>query len=152
MDIIGNSKGTPAKELSSYYGFSSLCARAVRLADECEEIEDLVNAMKNRTFTDSRIRRGLLALLCRIPRYAEKELPAFTQVLSANEKGREILSQMKETSSVPVFTKPAHALKSDDKRICRQVSAQILADEIYAMAMPKKQKKGYFLKQTPTIF
>ncbi len=145
-------KTIPQKELSSYYGFSSLCARAVRLADECERIEDLVKEMKNRSFTDSRIRRGLLSVLCRIPRHAEKELPAFTQVLSANEKGREILAQMKETSSVPVFTKPAHALKLDSKTVCRQVSAQILADEIYVMAMPKKQEKGYFLKQKPTIF
>lgn len=145
-------KTTSPKELSSYYGFSSLCSRAIRLADECEGIEDLVKKMKNRTFTDSRIRRGVLSVLCRIPRHVEKELPAFTQVLSANEKGREILAQMKEVSSVPVFTKPAHALKSENKAVFRQVSAQILADEIYVMAMPKKQEKGYFLKQKPTIF
>ena len=47
-----------------------------------------------------------------------------------DEKGREILFQMKETSSVPVFTKPAHALKSEDKTVCRQVSAQILAGNL----------------------
>jgi cytidyltransferase-like protein len=145
-------KTTPRRELVSYYGFSALCDRAVRFAGESDSLESLVEKMKNRSFTDSRIRRGLVALLCKIPRHAEKESPLYTQVLAANKKGREILSQIRDKSEISVFTKPSHALRSSDRSVRRQASAAFLADEIYAMAMPKKQEDGFFLKQSPTIF
>ncbi len=139
------------KELSSVYGFSSLCDRAKRFAGECSDMEELVEKMKNATFTDSRIRRALLSLLLDIPRFAEKESPAYSMVLAANEKGREILSQMKEVGDIPVFTKPAHALRCEELSVKRQFSRASLAEEIYAMAFPKNQGEGFFLKKTPTI-
>ena len=144
-------KTSSRKELSSYYGFSALCDRAVRHVHASESFDGLVEKMKNASFTDSRIRRGLVSALCRVPRLAEKETPAYTLVLGANEKGREILTQMKEASSIPVFTKPSHPLRSKDRIVLRQASCGAQADEIYAMAFPEKQEEGYFLKQTPTI-
>ncbi len=140
------------KELSSYYGFSALCDRAKHFAGESRDLEDLVEKMKNATFTDSRIRRGLLALLCNIPRFAEKEMPSFSMVLGANEKGREMLSEMKKASCIPVFTKPAHALQSKDPVVKKQFSREAMADEIYAMAFPVNQGEAYFLKKSPVIF
>ncbi len=140
------------KEMKEIYGFSALCDRARKFAGESESVEDLVRKMKNASVTDSRIRRGLLALLLNIPRHAEKEAPLYTQVLAAGEKGREMISKSKECGSIPVFTKPAHALRSEDQGILRQASAAHLADEIYQMAFPKKETEGYFLKQTPAIF
>ena len=140
------------KELTSIYGFSSLCDRAKRFAGECDDIEELVEKMKNATFTDSRIRRGLLALLCGTPRYVEKESPKYSMVLAANEKGREMLSEMKKLSLIPTFTKPAHALRYDDIDVKKQFSRAALSDEIYAMAFPKNQGEGFFLKKGPAIF
>ena len=140
------------KELSSYYGFSALCDRAKHFLGESRDLEELVEKMKNATFTDSRIRRGLLALLCEIPRFAEKETPSFSMVLAANEKGREMLAEMKKASSIPIFTKPAHALQSKDPLVKKQFSKEALADEIYAMAFPRPQGEGYFLKKSPVIF
>lgn len=139
------------KELSSVYGFSALCDRAVRYAGECASVEELVNKIKNPSFTDSRIRRGLLSLLLQIPRYAEKETPAYTALLAASARGRELLGEIKEKGSIPVFTKPAHALRCEDAVIQRQASAAHLADEIYAMAFPKKQVSGFFIKKMPHL-
>ena len=139
------------KELCEYYGFSPLCDRAKKVVGECETIEDLVGKLKSRNITDSRIRRALFSVLCRIPRFAEKDLPAYTLLLGATEKGREILSEMKETSQIPVFTKPAHALKSSDRKVSVQASRAFLAEEIFSMAMPRKAEDGFFLKKTPKI-
>lgn len=139
------------KELSSFYGFSALCDRAVRYCGECESVEKLVEKIKNPSFTDSRIRRGLLSLLLRIPRFAEKEVPLYTVLLASTEKGRRLLGEIKEKGSIPVFTKPAHALRSDDPEIRRGASNAFLADEIYAMAFPRKQKDGFFIKKMPHI-
>ncbi|MBQ3075155.1 MAG: nucleotidyltransferase family protein [Clostridia bacterium] len=139
------------KELSSIYGFSALCDRAVRYCGECEGVEELVQRIKNPTFTDSRIRRGLLALLLQIPKFAEKESPLYTVLLAANASGREMLGTVKEHGSIPFFTKPAHLLRCEDLAIQRQASRALLADEIYAMAFPQKQKDGFFLKKMPHI-
>lgn len=142
---------TPRKELASIYGMGPLCDRAKKIAPSCNTVEELVEKLGSPTFTHSRVRRSLLALLCGVDRYAEKEKPAFTMVLAANEKGRELLSQMKDTARIPVFTKPAHALKCGDKRVLRQSSALFLADDLYAAAFPKKGENGEFLKKTPYI-
>ncbi len=139
------------KELSSIYGFSALCDRAVRYCGECETVEELVKRIKNPSFTDSRIRRGLLALLLQIPRFAEKEEPSYTTLLASTARGRALLSEIKEKGSIPVFTKPAHALRCDDLGVQRQASRAYLADEIYAMAVPEKQRDGYFIKKMPHI-
>ena len=90
-------------------------------------------------------------MLLQIPRFAEKEQPAFTTLLGASAKGRELLSQIKEKGNIPVFTKPAHALRSNNSAIQRQASAAYLADEIYAMAFPVKQSSGFFIKKMPHI-
>lgn len=139
------------KELSSIYGFSALCDRAVRYCPECQSVEELVEKIKNPSFTDSRIRRGLMALLLQIPRFAEKDSPAYTMLLASSAAGRELLGRIKEEGSIPVFAKPAHALRHEDRRICRQASDAYLADEIYSMAFPKKQADGFFVKKMPHI-
>ncbi len=144
-------KTRPREELVHLYGFSSLCDRAKRFAPECETLEELVEKMKNPSVTDSRIRRALVALLCGIPRYAEKEIPLYTLVLAANDKGRQILGQIKEGSQISVFTKPSHPLRENREDVLRQASAAHLADEIYSMAFPEKQDSGYFFKQSPTM-
>ncbi|MBE6713324.1 MAG: nucleotidyltransferase family protein [Ruminococcaceae bacterium] len=139
------------KELSSVYGFSALCDRAVRYCGECQSVEELVEKIKNPSFTDSRIRRGLLALLLQIPRFAEKEVPAYTTLLACNARGRDLLGAIKEQGTIPVFTKPAHAFRSEDKTVQHQASRAYLADEIYAMAFPQKQRDGFFIKKMPYV-
>lgn len=139
------------ESLSRIYGFSALSARARRFLPESDSIAELVEQMKNATFTDSRIRRALLALLLDLPRYAEKETVLYTTVLSIGKNGRSLLSEIKERSDFPVFTKPAHGLKSEDPKLHRAFSRAALADEIYASAFPKKQGEGYFIKKNPFI-
>lgn len=140
------------QELSRIYGFSPLLHRAKRYEPESRSVEELVEKMKNATFTDSRIRRSLLALICQTPRFAEKEEVAFTQVLAASGKGRDVLSQMRGESTIPVFTKPADVLRDEDVRVKSQGERLALADEIFAMAFEKKVEKGFFIKKKPTIF
>lgn len=139
------------KELSAVYGFSALCDRAVRYCGECRSVSELVERIKNPSFTDSRIRRGLLALLLQIPRYAERETVSYTTLLASSPRGRELLGEIKDRGSIPVFTKPAHALRSENTDVCRQASRAYLADEIYAMAFPEKQTDGFFVKKMPHI-
>ncbi len=139
------------KELSSFYGFSALCDRAVRYSGECQSVEDLIEKIKNPSFTDSRIRRGILSLLLQIPRFVEKEEPTYTTLLASSVNGRKLLGKIKDEGTITVFSKPAHALRSEDLKVQRQASRAFLADEIYSMAFPVKQRDGYFIKKTPHV-
>jgi len=137
------------KELGDIYGLAPLCDRARRASEDAGSLEELVENMRSSNFTDSRVRRALLSLLLSVPRYAEREACAFTQVLAFSKKGREILRALRTETGIPVFTKPSHALKHPEVRVRRQASFLHQADEIYAMAFPKKQESAYFLKQNP---
>ncbi len=139
------------KELCSIYGLAPICDRANKMASSSGSLEELVEKLRSVNFTDSRVRRALLSLLCGVSRYAEKDTPAYTMVLAAGEKGRALLSEMKDSSEISVFTKPAHALKSKDKSVFRQASFSYLADDLYAAAFPKKGENGEFLKKSPYI-
>ncbi len=137
------------RELKQCYGFGALADRAVNAADACPSWEELVRRMGSAGFTDSRIRRALLSVLLEIERYAERKAPCYTIVLAGNETGRRVLGEMKESSSLSVFTKPAHALRSGDPNILRAASAAYRADSIYQLAFPKPHENAYFIKQSP---
>ncbi len=139
------------KDLSSVYGLAPLCDRAKKMSDSCKSLEELVEKLNSSNFTDSRVRRSILALLCGVYRDAEKESPGYTMVLAAGAQGRELLSQMKESAVIPVFTKPAHVFKTKEKAVLRQASLSYLADDLYAAAFPEKGENGEFLKKTPYI-
>ncbi len=139
------------EELSEYYALAAVCDRVKRFAPESNSWEELIQKTKDASVTDSRIRRALLSLLLSIPRFAEKEVPAYSMVLAASAKGREMLSEIKEFGSIPVFTKPAHAKKSESEEVQKQFLAAKLSDDIYQMAFKVPQKAAYFLKKSPYI-
>ena len=136
---------------SEYYGLSSVFDRLRDFSYGSKSLADLIVRAGNQNVTDSRLRRSLLALLCRIPRYAEKEIPAYTRVLAVGEKGREILFQMKELQGIPVVTKPAHLFKISDRNAMKWAALEMKAEEIYSMAFEKETEKGYFLRKTPYL-
>ncbi|MBR2634677.1 MAG: nucleotidyltransferase family protein [Clostridia bacterium] len=136
---------------SEYYGLSSVFDRLRDFSYGSKSLADLIVRAGNQNVTDSRLRRSLQALLCRIPRYAEKEIPAYTRVLAVGEKGREILFQMKELQGIPVVTKPAHLFKISDRNAMKWAALEMKAEEIYSMAFEKETEKGYFLRKTPYL-
>lgn len=72
---------------------------AVRQATSIDEIYDLI---KTKRYTHSRIRRIILRSYLSITKDVQKS-PAYIRVLAFNDKGREILKQMKKTAKLPVI-------------------------------------------------
>ena len=137
------------KELLRIYGLAPLTARAKNALKDAESIEDLVQMTVSTSYTASRVRRAFLSLLCDNPRGVEKELPAYTLLLGSTPKGRDLLAEMRKTSRIPVFSKPSHALRSQDMLVKAQAKRAFGADEIYAMAFPCRQREGFFLRTSP---
>lgn len=142
----------PRAEFSRLYGFSQLGDRAKAFAAETVTLPELVARIQSPRFTASRIRRGLLALLCSIPKQIEKELPAYTLVLSATQRGRGLLASVRENEKLAVFTKPSHVCKSKNKEILRQGSRAFSADGVFALGFPTPQNANFSLRQGPFMY
>ena len=81
-------------------GLENRIVSAVKTASTLSELYDLI---KSKRYTHSRIRRIILRAYLGI--YDTPQEPPYIRVLGFNEKGRELLSQMKKSASKPIITK-----------------------------------------------
>jgi predicted nucleotidyltransferase len=86
-------------------GLENRIISAVKTAKSLDELYDLI---KTKRYTHSRIRRIILRAYLGITKDMQKE-PQYLRILAFNEKGAEILSQMKKSALLPVITKYSEA-------------------------------------------
>lgn len=82
-------------------GLENRIVEAVRQASSLEQIYD---SIKTKRYTHARIRRIILRAYLGITKDIPKE-PMYLHILAFNDKGREILAQMKKTAKLPIITK-----------------------------------------------
>lgn len=83
---------------------------AVRSASSLEELYD---SIKTKRYTHSRIRRIILRAYMGIDKNYPKT-PPYIRILGFNEKGRDLLSQMKKKARLPVISRYADVKSLDD--------------------------------------
>ena len=76
--------------------------RLYAAAQKACSLEELYEQVKTKRYPLSRVRRLVLAAFLQIPAQAHQTPPPYLRVLGMNERGREILSRMKRTASLPV--------------------------------------------------
>ena len=76
--------------------------RLYAAAQKACSLEELYEQIKTKRYPLSRVRRLVLAAFLQIPAQAHQTPPPYLRVLGMNERGREILSRMKRTASLPV--------------------------------------------------
>ena len=86
-------------------GLSHRLYRAVRQGCTREEIFGLA---KVKRYAHARIRRAVLWGALGLKERDRPDFPPYLRVLGANERGRELLHQMKTKAHLPIITKPAH--------------------------------------------
>lgn len=90
------------------YGIDeSLAGRITKAAREAADGKELFSLCKSANDTDARIRRGLISILFGITKYQAAEMPSYTLLLAAGEKGRKTVKQMLKCSSLDIGIKPA---------------------------------------------
>ena len=73
-------------------------------------------------------------------------MPIYTNLLAANERGREYLSSIrKKDTEIKIVTKPADAQES------RQSELNKRADALYTMCFSSKKESGIYLRKSPVI-
>lgn len=86
-------------------GLENRIVDAVKKATNLDELYDLI---KTKRYTHSRIRRIILRAFLGITKDMPKE-PQYLRILGFNDRGQELLAQMKKTATMPIITKYGNA-------------------------------------------
>ena len=81
--------------------------RIEKCVKEATSLDGLYDAIKTKRYTHSRIRRIVLRAFLGITRDMPSQ-PEYLRILAFNERGREMLAQMKKTAKLPIITKYAN--------------------------------------------
>lgn len=126
---------TPQQMQQIYDMSEGLEHRICSAARQSSHFEQLLDSLRTKRYPDARLRRVLLCALLGIEKHWNKQPAYYLRVLGLNERGAQLLSQMRTRATCPVLTKPAHyrRLPSRERQLfeleCRCTS-------VYALAAP----------------
>lgn len=88
--------------------------RLERAGHTCTTVEEFLELAKTKRYTRARLSRLLLWAYLGLTAAHVPAAPPYIRVLGFNERGREVLRQMKDRAALPVITKPTHARELDE--------------------------------------
>lgn len=86
-----------------------LPARLCRAAEQAGSLEEFYALAKTKRYAHSRIRRLALWAFLGLTESDRPHRPAYLRILGFNNRGQEILKEMKTAAALPILTKPAHS-------------------------------------------
>ena len=116
-------------------GREGLYNRLYEASRTAASVEEILEQSKTKRYAYARLRRMVLwAWLGLSPREVPERVP-YLRVLAANERGRQLLSRMKETAEVPVVTKAGHIRRlGEEAQVLFELETR--AADLYALAYP----------------
>ena len=111
---------------------------------------EMLEKAKTKQYTDARLRRAALFFLTEVYMNDLKELPLYTILLGANDKGREYLSNIRKEDKISIITKPSDESNLSDEAK-RQYRIEKRADSLYTLLMNETESGDYFIKKSPII-
>ncbi|MGN1132405.1 MAG: nucleotidyltransferase family protein, partial [Ruminococcus sp.] len=95
---------------------------------------ELCNGIKTKRYTMARIRRILCCGILGITREIQFPPVPYIRVLGFTEKGRKLLSEIKEKSPIPLITNVKAGYDSLDQRGKRIMDIEILATRLWSLS------------------
>jgi len=89
--------------------------RLCRAAAEEPTLDAVFAAVKNKRLAMSRVRRACYCAALGVKSGMADGIPPYARLLAANARGREMLGELKQTSAVPIVTKPASVRELGEK-------------------------------------
>ena len=128
-------------ELKTYYGMREGLPERICKYAGASTLNELHDRVKTKRFPHSAVRRAVLCGYLKIP----ANLPKITylRVLAFNEKGQEILKEMKGKATLPICSRLSPEMRDDSL-----VQAQLRGDEIFALTLPEPGKPLQDLTET----
>jgi predicted nucleotidyltransferase len=124
--------------------------RLKEISFKTNTIESLICAAESKNFTKARIRRSVFYSLLGVTSSQLKELPAYTQLLALDERGRAMLKTIGKQSSFTVLTKPSDFSKLPENALT-QKDISDRADAIFQMTRPEPKDGNSALRFTPFV-
>ncbi len=119
--------------------------RILSAAKYAGSISELLCAVSAKRYPVTRLRRILIAFLLELPKDMQREPIPYLRVLAANARGREILKQIKQKSTLTIITKTA------DYQAADMFLADCRATELSALCQNSMQKSGADYLTPPVI-
>ena len=113
-------------------------ADAVR---DCESIDKILEKVKTKRYTHSRLRRIMLCALLGITKDDVLVPVPYIRVLGFNEKGSKLLAKAKETATLPIVTKSSD-IKELGFEAKRVFGLECKARDIFSLALPEPDSCG----------
>lgn len=135
-----------------------LAERLVSVAGKAKTLDEFYALAATKKYTNAHIRRAILYGMLSVRWEDLEAAPAYTNLLAANDKGRELLASLRRgEQAVPVLTKPSDVEALCDKyptradAIRRAHALAARADSLYALALPNAEESGRWLSAKPFL-
>lgn len=123
----------------------------LKQAASCASLAEAASLCTHKRYTTSRARRLLMQILLDRPRSVwQQAAPAYLRVLAFNSTGRQLLKQMKRTSTLPVITKLGkNAAQGQGAAFTAQLELDIAATDVWSLlqkgSTPKRASNDYYI-------
>jgi predicted nucleotidyltransferase len=112
ITLLNKLRALTRDHLKKFYGFTEgLDLRFLKAALLSRNLEELLQKVKSKRFTYTRLQRLLLYFLFEITKQdiseSEEFGPQYIRVLGFDEKGREVLSEMRDRATIPIISTPS---------------------------------------------
>lgn len=131
-----------AERMANLAGVSEgLENRLYNVASTADSLSALLESLKTKRYTHTRLQRLLWAAMLDIPAEWATRTPPYLRVLGMNERGREVLNAAKRHVSVPLVTRAAQAEALTG--FAREVwDCECRAADWYSFALPTPLPRG----------
>lgn len=117
------------------YGIDeSLAGRITKACRENGGTEEIISACVSAHDTVARVRRALVSILFGITKYKAAEMPTYTTLLAAGEKGLPVIKQISKNSSLSLVVKPASV--TGNKQFESALRAERVLREVFGTPDP----------------
>lgn len=118
---------------------------------DCRDLENLLNMVKSKRYTMSRIKRIVMCAYLGITDKIQSMLPPYIRLLGATNKGLDILNIAKQTAKLPIISKFSDLSDKDDfsKKVfeieCR--ATDLFGNFAKKLELCQSEKKFKFIRQ-----
>jgi len=142
--ILSHINRLGADEISK---FAEVCGgeeyRIKKAAENSFGYNSLIRGLEAKHNTSSSVRRMILNIFFEITRETQKKPPEYTNLLAANQKGRQFLNGIRKKSQIKIITKPAH--------IRNMTCKNLFIDNVYKLALFNHDGEINAVKEKPYI-
>jgi len=115
-------------------------SRFKRFASKETSVSSILNKVKTKRYTMSRLRRILICATLGIKKEHIKSPPPYIRVLAMNSKGMKLLGVARKKTRLPVITKPASVHKQNES-VIRTFNLETSATDFYVLNYSNEEER-----------